>query len=229
MQLKVNAQPIGVTNAGTGLQGLEVTDVYQAANSQYYDLDNHNSTGVAITADLTYAFVADYGLPLMYTEAPIIAYNDEILHDTGSKVTVIQDPFGLHGGPKVLGSTTPIPDVFFNTLTINAEQTKLYILAPGADNVIVYSLSALENAAVSANSGLSSVLNSAHTKPLDNQGTLTDPGIDIDRSARSLSLDSGWAARPVRWMPILPHPSNLCSTGSSTRTSYPGSISGRST
>ena len=147
---------------------------------------------------MTFAFVADYGLPRSYYEDPVLAYNDEVLHDTGSKITIIEDPFGLNGGAKVLGATVPIPDAFFTDVTIDAAGQKLYVLAPGANTIIVYDLKKLEAQALAPTDfGLSF---NTHVYPLDPDaiglngilgfGTLTDPGINIDRSARGVSLDN---------------------------------------
>ena len=205
LSLKINAQTIGIKKYNDtfgGLTGLPLTEQYRIAGSQYYDLNNHDSTGVAVTGDLQFAFVADYGLTAAFTNDEnndaVVAYNIDVLHDTGSKITVIQDPFGRDGAPKVLGSTTPIPTAFFTDLVIDAAGAKLYALAPGTNTIIVYDLKKLEAQAQNPVNQLNISIN-PHVVPLDPdlQGfggttfgyTLTDPGISIDGGGRGLSVD----------------------------------------
>ncbi len=206
--LKVNKQAIGVTayNDSSADPQVPLSQTYYRATPQYYDLDNHNASGVAVTFDLNYAFVADYGLPLVYTKPQDannleIAYYTELLHDTGSKITVISNPFGLGGtAPVVLGSTTPIPDSFLTSLVLDPGNQKLYALFSGVNNVVVYDVAALEKQASQPVTSLGGSLD-PKVLPLDFIGTpavdissavappLTLPGLDIGRGSVGLSVD----------------------------------------
>ena len=208
ISLEVNKYSPDVSFLIPGFPGLPLSDTYIRSNSQYYDLDNHNSTGVAISPNLQFAFVADYGLPYLYrTNDPTLAYFIETLHDTGAKITVIQDPFGLNGAPVVLGSTTPIPSSYLTDLSIDASGTKLYALFGGVNNVVVYDLKTLEDNA--QGKGLLqnfSIGYNYHFVPVDDPGSpdvalhnpqvpfllpsAVLPGIDVERGSRGLSLDN---------------------------------------
>ena len=66
-------------------------------------LDITHPEGIAVMPDLSYAFVADWG-PVRFEPQ---YQSPDPSHPYGGKIGVIQDPFGLQGTPKLVGSTTP--------------------------------------------------------------------------------------------------------------------------
>src|SRR6202011_6106100 len=109
---------------------------------QKVDLDIRNATGVAVMPDLSYAFVADYDFPryYYYPDNPERAINDENLHQIGSKIGIIQNPFGT---PVLVGATSPIPLGFCTSIVLSGDGTKLYAIYQGAAQVLVFDVKLL--------------------------------------------------------------------------------------
>jgi hypothetical protein len=88
--LGLSAYAIGITNQTVTAPGGIVVGSYETiTNDQYFDLDIRNASGVAITPDQQWAFVADYGIPYdFYTSQSStgnqFAEDMESMHDTGS-------------------------------------------------------------------------------------------------------------------------------------------------
>ena len=136
IDLHINAKDIGTFGIyGYGWYG------------QYFDQDIWNAWGVAVTPDLSYAFVGDWHV------AESIRFRDysygidlEKTHGVGSKIGVVKDPFGLDPsgpGPTLLAATTPIPMTMLEDLEIDSSGKKLYANFRAAGNIAVYNLDGL--------------------------------------------------------------------------------------
>ncbi len=97
-------------------------------------LNVKNPADVAITPDMSYAFVSDWYLPLSVGSSSLVSYEET--HNTGAKVTIIENPFGP--SPKQLASTTPIPMGFANEIALSSDGKKLYVNYKGAGDVLVF-------------------------------------------------------------------------------------------
>ena len=99
------------------------------ATSQVHDLDVRNASAVVIAPDLSYAFVTDWYLPRMYYHSDyVLAFDIEDLHQTGSKIGLIKDPFNLKNLPDsgtIVGATSPIPMSFLSEVALDATGKKL--------------------------------------------------------------------------------------------------------
>jgi hypothetical protein len=112
------------------------------------DLDITNARGLAITPNMSYAFVADWnidGFPLdPNSEAYKRIYSEKLI-EYGSKIGVVNNPFGNpeFGETKYLGATTPIPRAFADSLTFSADGKKLYAGHWGSQGVLVFNVEQL--------------------------------------------------------------------------------------
>ncbi len=125
---------------------------YSKVSAQKYDLDIRNATGVQVTPDLKYAFVADYHLSRYFTMSSELAYEIELRHDVGSKIGMIRNPFGMSetewnqlettgvkwGETNLVSATSPIPMQFLQDLALTPDASKLYALFRAAGVVIPY-------------------------------------------------------------------------------------------
>ena len=81
---------------------------------------------VTVMPDLSYAFIADWELFLVY------GYGGQ----RGDKVGVVNDPFGLHGDPTYLGSTTPIDWGLTTSVALNGDGSRLFASYAGVNEVL---------------------------------------------------------------------------------------------
>src|SRR5690606_33543615 len=88
--LTINEEPIGIRRLG----GDAYFPALTTRTGQVFELDIRNASGVAVTPDLEYAFVGDWYIPRLYYMNPDIALEIEELHEVGSKVAIVKDPFG---------------------------------------------------------------------------------------------------------------------------------------
>lgn len=116
---------------------------------QRFDLDIRNAAGVAVSSDLSYAFVGDWYLALCIvgSNATSTMMELEETHDVGSKIGIIKDPFGA--SPKIIAATTPIPLSFLEDVELNSAGTKLYANFRGAGTMAVYDVKAMTDKALS--------------------------------------------------------------------------------
>jgi len=115
----------------------------------------NQASGVVVTSDLQYAFVADYNLSKQKLElggdSDII--NQLMLDFIGGKIGVIKDPFGLLGAPVYLGATTPIDEGLLSGLAITPDGKYLYaqlLNADGPSGVMRYTVDTLIRQALDA-------------------------------------------------------------------------------
>jgi VCBS repeat-containing protein len=154
-------------------------------NQQKYQLYIRNPVDVAITPDLNFAFVLDWNVPLSVgANQPNILIEYMDTHETGSKVGVIEDPFGLKGTPRILAATTPIPLAFATEIVMSSDGRKLYATYKGPGDVLVFDVEALRDKATNPSSR-----DTYTQKPIDLlHPAVTLPGISVSRSLRGLSV-----------------------------------------
>jgi YD repeat-containing protein len=199
IDLHLNAKEVGVSYVANdfilnlGLLGPLEFDAGTFAvpsNDQIVDLDIRNATGVAITPDLKYAFVADYYMPrLFYLPGDYqAAFDIEDLHVVGSKIGIVKDPFGPN--PQLLAATTPIPMAFLDQLQLDESGNKLYALFRGAGNIAVYDVTAMEKEVASQDHTFwqKNSLDSDYTKSIVDVPNINLPAIDIQGFSRGLSI-----------------------------------------
>ncbi|MCP5368369.1 MAG: tandem-95 repeat protein, partial [Hyphomicrobiales bacterium] len=151
---------------------------------QAFDLNINNAAAVAVTSDLKYALVSDWYVPRMYSFVdPYVALELEDIHEVGSKVAIVVDPFTSNA--HILAATTPIPMSFLEELEIDSSGRKLYASFRGAGNVAVYNLENMKEKA-------SSNFKNWHRTPLDHIQTggldINEKPIDVEKYGRGLSL-----------------------------------------
>jgi large repetitive protein len=157
-------------------------------STQVNDLDVRNATSVAVTSDLNWAFVADWGLSpyLWFNDAQMAAQVID-LHNTGSKIMIVRDPFGLNGGPQLMASTTPIPESFLYDLEIDSTGTRLYANYSAAGTVAVLDIEKTLAAAQLKDKPWTE-------QPLDGNFAgvpgLHHPGIDVTFDGQGLALQA---------------------------------------
>jgi VCBS repeat-containing protein/YD repeat-containing protein len=181
-------QTITVTNddplsfdADVGTVNLQLSNNTQ----QKYQLYIRNPVDVVVTADLNWAFVVDWNLPLSVgSNAPgaMIEYMDT--HETGSKVGIVKDPFGLNGAPQILAATTPIPLSFATELKLSSDGQKLYANYRGPGDLLVFDVNALLDKATNPGTGVDYT-----RRPIDEVYPQVNlPGISVARYMRGLSI-----------------------------------------
>ncbi len=181
IDLQLNRQEIGSPN-----------DSGWPRFGQYYDLNIWNAWGVAVTADLEYAFVGDWHVPESIRLLDFSYGIDlEKQHGVGSKIAVVRDPFGLDpdlSGPMLLAATTPIPMTFLEDLEIDSSGGKLYASFRKAGNIAVYDLAALIARAESTEQDWT-------VYPLEraNPGGINLPAIDVEVFGSGLCLQPAFA------------------------------------
>ncbi|MEO7623423.1 MAG: hypothetical protein ABIS30_10200, partial [Gallionella sp.] len=115
-----------------------------------YKLDIQRASGVAISADDKYAFVADYN---MVFNEPNWLDGSTVGKQTGGKIAIIKDPFGT---AEFLGTTTPIVGASIDRLTLSADGTQLIadlkdwgvnLTDPVVPGMLVWNVGQLINAA----------------------------------------------------------------------------------
>ena len=186
--LGVNLEIVDVRLVGTpGPNGFDTSQFTQRATHQGFDLDIRNATGVAILADLTYAFVADYYLPRIYYDDAQRAFDIESLHKTGSKIGIIKDPFGPK--PELVASTTPIPSAYIDELVLSRDGTKLYANYRLTGNILVFDVKAITKF---LNEAIPATLTELKRFPIDSgrvgSPNLNKPAIDVPKFERGLAL-----------------------------------------
>ncbi|MCB2039654.1 MAG: hypothetical protein KDH48_02045, partial [Rhodoferax sp.] len=196
IDLKLNKEHVFVKYFGGGFFG---SGFASRATSQVHDLDVRNASAVVIAPDLSYAFVTDWYLPRMYYHSDyVLAFDIEDLHQTGSKIGLIKDPFNLKNLPDsgtIVGATSPIPMSFLSEVALDATGKKLYANFRGAGNVAVYDV---EGMIARSESSLSYAGPLEWDRfPLDHNWADLASGtsinlapIDIERYSRGLSLQS---------------------------------------
>ncbi|MEN9317399.1 MAG: hypothetical protein RIS35_3792, partial [Pseudomonadota bacterium] len=200
VNLTLNQETVGVSYiAGDGYFPNLTTRLHR---QQVFDLDVRNASAVAITPDLRYAFVGDYYVPrYYYTRDTQLAFDIEELHEVGSKVGVVRDPFGLEAGVaagsgRIIAATTPIPMSFLSELELDGSGRKLYANFRGIGNVTVYDVD--EMTARALNTSLKYAGNIAWSRqPLDGLwadeaagSTINLDPIDTERYSQGLALQS---------------------------------------
>ncbi len=140
---------------------------------QRYQLSIKNPVDVAITPNLEWAFVLDWYVPLTIgsgAQSSMIEYMDT--HDTGSKVGVVKDPFGLRGTPQLLAATSPIPLALATEIELSSDNKKLYTNYRLAGDILVFDVDKLtQKAELVPRDQLT-------RRPIDNLGS-ADPRPDI--------------------------------------------------
>jgi YD repeat-containing protein len=140
-------------NVQTGFGTIKIEDFNPtsfAAEVEFYDglldlrrkpdqknqMNIRTPSGVVVTPDLKYAFVADWSVPLMYFWETTTASEFEDFHEVGAKVGIIEDPFGRD--PKLLAATVPIPHGYAEEMEISSDSSKLYVSYLNTEEVLVF-------------------------------------------------------------------------------------------
>ncbi len=108
---------------------------------------------IALAPDLSYAYVGDWELHLVYGYGGMY----------GDKVGLIRDPFNLEGKQQYLGATTPIDDGLVTSVSLNNGGTRLYASYGGVGEVLVMNTAQL----IAAGESLSGNPFVAERTPLD--------------------------------------------------------------
>ncbi|MBS0640237.1 MAG: putative Ig domain-containing protein, partial [Proteobacteria bacterium] len=185
IRLVLNAETPGISFFPPSPDGYYNPTFTRRLNSQTVDLDIRNASGVVVTPDLKYAFVADYYFPRMYYyDDAALSFDFEDLIMTGSKIGIVRDPFGPN--PTIIGSTTPIPMAFLDSLAMDAAGTKLYANFRAIGNIAVYDVKKMIAKAESsaANWGRIALDNVNFSGPVK----INLPPVDVDAYGRGLSL-----------------------------------------
>ncbi len=195
INLALNKETVGVRYQG----GYDYYPSFTTRmTGQVFDLDIRNATAVVVAPDLSYAFVADWYVPRMYyINDYVLAFEIEDLHNVGSKIGIIKDPFKLQNLPdsgKILGATTPIPMSFLSELALDASGRKLYANFRSIGNVAVYDVEAMEDRANNSSLSYAGPIEWSRL-PLDHNWADLASGtsinlapIDVERYSRGLSL-----------------------------------------
>ncbi len=102
-------------------------DLFAEDNYNGYYTNILTPRDVVLAPDLSYAYIADWELHLIF----------EVGGQYGDKVGLVRDPFGLKGTPKYLGATTPIEDGEANTVALNGDGSRLFAGYAGVGEVLV--------------------------------------------------------------------------------------------
>jgi hypothetical protein len=109
---------------------------------QRFQLYIRNPIDVVVTQDRRYAFVLDWNLPLSVGSGDpgaMIEYMETKV--LGSKVGIIEDPFGP--APRIVAATTPIPLAFATELQLSSDGQKLYAMYRNAGDILVFDVAAM--------------------------------------------------------------------------------------
>src|SRR5690606_33324198 len=145
MDTGVEYKPFSIGGVVLSVDKKRTTDDSAFSLGRVNDVNVHNASGIAVTPDRQYMFVADWGLPTLYwfhqqtgrvtqelihtsqgshnisRYEPSLAEDIDSLYTVGSKIMVIHDPFG---SPTLVGSTASIPMAFLEDLRIDSSGKK---------------------------------------------------------------------------------------------------------
>ncbi|HEY6817505.1 MAG TPA: putative Ig domain-containing protein [Croceibacterium sp.] len=200
--------PFSIAGIVLSVDKRRTTDTAQFSIGKANDLNVHNASGVAVTPDGQYMFVADWGLPTLYwyknsqshirnassdrsmgIYEPSLAEDVDELYNIGSKILVIKDPFGPNR--QLLGATTPIPMAFLEELRIDSSGKKLYANYRGAGNLVVIDIDQIRDIDL-----IDDRKRMAIDHPDFDTGLLEGPrniyldAIDVSRHGRGLALQT---------------------------------------
>jgi DNA-binding beta-propeller fold protein YncE len=132
-------------------------------------LDLTNPAGIAFLPANTfdpphpaYAFVADWGPALLGSSATRFVDPTRL---PGAKIGVIKDPFGPN--PQLMGSTTPIPDGYADSVVLSVDNMRLYAGYRGSGGVLVFDVKELIKTAESKTVKTNTVFLERMILPLD--------------------------------------------------------------
>ena len=186
------------------------TDDARFSIGKVNDLNVHNASGIAVTPDRQYMFVADWGLPTLYwfqnsqshirnasadrtsgIYEPSIAEDIDELYNIGSKILFIRDPFNERGEFALLGSTSAIPMAFLEELRIDASGTKLYANYRGAGNLVVIDIDEIRKIGLSDDHKRMAIDHpDFDTGILEGPRDIYGDPVDVSRHGRGLALQT---------------------------------------
>jgi hypothetical protein len=115
---------------------LVLADETETALRRKFELSIVNASEAVVTPDLKYAFVSDWRQPAFPSH--ISAEALFVPGQRGAKIGVVQDPFSLDGGAKLIAATTPIDLGFADSLVLSPDGKKLFATYRGAGDVVVF-------------------------------------------------------------------------------------------
>ncbi|MFA7603825.1 MAG: CARDB domain-containing protein, partial [Novosphingobium sp.] len=195
----VEYAPFSIGGVVLSVDKKRTTDDAAFSLGKVNDLNVHNASGIAVTPDKQWMFVADWGVPTLYwfnnnstarngrivgsTYEPSLAEDIDSLYTIGSKIMVIHDPFGT---PTLVGSTAAIPMAFLEELRVDSSGKKLYANYRGAGNIVVIDIDEIRELSFT---GLDEGKYKNTTIDNPNYGRdIYEEPVDVTRHGRGLAL-----------------------------------------
>ncbi|WP_353955672.1 putative Ig domain-containing protein [uncultured Sphingobium sp.] len=194
-EIGVFEQPFTIGGLVVSVDKKRSTDEGRFSLGRVPDLNVHNASGIAVTPDLEYMFVADWGVPTLYwyRDLDYSQLVDEF-YRVGSKILVIKDPFGPNR--QLVGATTPVPFAFLEELRVDSSGTKLYANYRGAGNIVIMDINKVRD--IAKRSDFDKLLVEFQDKAIDNPNYPFDiynestgqGAVDVTRHGRGLALNA---------------------------------------